>query len=301
MGLFSLFKSAANKWWCSIKNLFSSANNFDDLLLELRTILLSGDVGVDTTDKLILKLKEFISNNKNATNDEVYNYLVSSVKNIVSNKFERREFLSNKLNVVIIFGVNGVGKTTTVAKVANILKKKKMNVLVGAADTFRAAADKQLQSWCDKIGVEAIGGNVKDNPSTVAYNTLYHAKLNGFNIVVIDTAGRLHNNQNLMNEFDKMDRVIGKFIDSDCVIERWMVIDGTMGQNVFRQIDEFKNIVDITGFIVTKTDSIAKSGFIIGCIDKYKIPIVYLGTGEGVDDLAEFNGDKFVDTLFSGI
>lgn len=299
MGLFNLLKNITTKWWNSVKKVFSSSDNFDDLLSDLRIILLSGDVGVDTTDKLILKLKEFISSNSSITNEDIYNYLVKVVSDIVSSEFDKTRFLSNNFNIVVIFGVNGVGKTTSVAKIANMFKKNNMNVLVGAADTFRAAAVDQLKLLSDKIGVKLLNGDINDNPSTVVYKTLDYARNNGFNTIVIDTAGRLHNKQNLMNEFNKIDKVITKFIDSNCIVERWMVIDGTMGQNVFRQIDEFSKIVNITGFIVTKTDSIAKSGFIIGLIDKYKVPIVYLGIGEGVDDLCEFDSNKFVDNLFN--
>ena len=299
MGLFNLLKNITTKWWNSVKKVFSSSDNFDDLLSDLRIILLSGDVGVDTTDKLILKLKEFISSNSSITNEDIYNYLVKVVRDIVSSEFDKTRFLSNNFNIVVIFGVNGVGKTTSVAKIANMFKKNNMNVLVGAADTFRAAAVDQLKLLSDKIGVKLLNGDINDNPSTVVYKTLDYARNNGFNTIVIDTAGRLHNKQNLMNEFNKIDKVITKFIDSNCIVERWMVIDGTMGQNVFRQIDEFSKIVNITGFIVTKTDSIAKSGFIIGLIDKYKVPIVYLGIGEGVDDLCEFDSNKFVDNLFN--
>lgn len=299
MGLFNLLKNITTKWWNSVKKVFSSSDNFDDLLSDLRIILLSGDVGVDTTDKLILKLKEFISSNSSITNEDIYNYLVKVVRDIVSSEFDKTRFLSNNFNIVVIFGVNGVGKTTSVVKIANMFKKNNMNVLVGAADTFRAAAVDQLKLLSDKIGVKLLNGDINDNPSTVVYKTLDYARNNGFNTIVIDTAGRLHNKQNLMNEFNKIDKVITKFIDSNCIVERWMVIDGTMGQNVFRQIDEFSKIVNITGFIVTKTDSIAKSGFIIGLIDKYKVPIVYLGIGEGVDDLCEFDSNKFVDNLFN--
>ena len=248
---------------------------------------------------MILKLKEFISSNSSITNEDIYNYLVKVVRDIVSSEFDKTRFLSNNFNIVVIFGVNGVGKTTSVVKIANMFKKNNMNVLVGAADTFRAAAVDQLKLLSDKIGVKLLNGDINDNPSTVVYKTLDYARNNGFNTIVIDTAGRLHNKQNLMNEFNKIDKVITKFIDSNCIVERWMVIDGTMGQNVFRQIDEFSKIVNITGFIVTKTDSIAKSGFIIGLIDKYKVPIVYLGIGEGVDDLCEFDSNKFVDNLFN--
>ena len=292
MGLFNLLKNITTKWWNSVKKVFSSSDNFDDLLSDLRIILLSGDVGVDTTDKLILKLKEFISSNSSITNEDIYNYLVKVVRDIVSSEFDKTRFLSNNFNIVVIFGVNGVGKTTSVAKIANMFKKNNMNVLI-------AAAVDQLKLLSDKIGVKLLNGDINDNPSTVVYKTLDYARNNGFNTIVIDTAGRLHNKQNLMNEFNKIDKVITKFIDSKTIVERWMVIDGTMGQNVFRQIDEFSKIVNITGFIVTKTDSIAKSGFIIGLIDKYKVPIVYLGIGEGVDDLCEFDSNKFVDNLFN--
>ena len=298
MGLFSYIKSAKENIWGTIKSFFISTDNFDELLEKLEDMLYLGDVGVETTDKLISILKNYIKNNSNITNNDVYNKLVEEINNIVNIKTEDKNFDKNDLTVIITIGINGVGKTTSIAKIANKYKKDKYNIVIGAGDTFRAAAVDQLEIWCKKINIPMIKCDINSHPSTVVFKTLEYAKENNCNIAIIDTAGRLHNKQNLMLELEKMNKSISKFIDNPKNIECWLVLDGSMGQNVFKQVKEFTKIAKITGFIITKADSIAKVGFIIGLIDIYKIPIKFVGVGEKIDDLKKFDSKAFTDELF---
>lgn len=296
MGFFSFLKSTTSSWWSSVKSIFSSSDNFDDILDSLEEMLILGDVGVETTDELLNKIKVFIKNERDCTPEKIYDKLVECITEIVSIDCEDFDCSKNNLNVIVVLGVNGVGKTTSIAKIANLFKKK-YKVLIGGGDTFRAAAGSQLRVLCDKINVDLVCGNDGESPSTVAYKTLDSAVTNGYNLVILDTAGRLHNKQNLMNELNKMNRSISNFITNEKAIERWLVIDGTMGQNIFRQIEEFNKVTKITGFIVTKADSISKFGFIIGIINKYKVPIRYVGIGEKIDDLTNFNSKAFIEDL----
>lgn len=295
MGLFSSFKSATSSWWASVKSIFKSAEDFDDIFDSLEEMLILGDVGVETTDYLLSKIKLYTKDENNCTVEKIYNKLIELISEIISIDSEEKDYSKSQLSVIVLLGVNGVGKTTSIAKIANLFKKK-YNVLVGGGDTFRAAASNQLRILCDKINVEVICGEDKESPSTVAYKTLDYAKMNDYNLVILDTAGRLHNKQNLMNELGKMNRTICKFVNCDN-IENWLVVDGTMGQNIFKQIDEFGKLVKITGFIITKADSISKIGFVIGMINKYKVPIKYVGVGEKLDDLIKFDPKSFVECL----
>lgn len=296
MGLFSFLKNTTSNWWSNIKNLFKSTSDFDEILDSLEEMLMLGDVGAETTDELLSNLKTFIKNEKECTADKIYQRLIELIDNIVSISQPKCDYPKNSLNVIEILGINGVGKTTSIAKIANIFKKE-YNVLVGGADTFRAAAGSQLEILCNLVGVKLVCGNDKESPSTVAYRTLDFAKANDYNLIIFDTAGRLHNKLNLMRELEKMDKSVDKFITDEGVVEKWLVVDGTMGQNVFTQIEEFNKIANLTGFIVTKTDSISKFGFIIGVINKFKIPVKYVGTGEGINDIMIFDPKLFVKDL----
>lgn len=298
MGLFSFFKKSGDNIWSTIKSFFISTSNFDELLTKLEEMLYLGDVGVETTEKLIKNLNEFIKKNPKSNNIDVYNKLVGEIDKIVNIKTNENKFDKNNLNVIIVIGINGVGKTTSIAKIANKYKKEKYNIVIGAGDTFRAAAVDQLEVWCNRIKVPLIKGDLNSHPSTVVFKTLDFAKNNNCNIAIIDTAGRLHNKQNLMLELEKMNKSINKFIDKTNNVETWLILDGSMGQNIFRQIEEFNKITKITGLIITKTDSIAKNGFIIGILDQYKIPIKFVGTGEKLEDLKPFDSKNFTTELF---
>lgn len=294
MGLFSFFKSINP--FRHIIDLFRSSTDFDELLEKLEEALLSGDVGFETTDKLISILRDFIKSEKDCTSDKIYKKLVDSIYDIVKIKSEKKEYSADELSAIIVLGVNGVGKTTSIAKIGNLLKNAGNKVIIGAGDTFRAAATSQLQILANRINLDVIAGEEKDSTSTVIYKTLNFAKENNYNIALLDTAGRLHNKQNLMNELGKIDRFINKFTSSDNV-ERLLVLDATMGQNVFRQLEEFNNILKVTGLIITKADSISKFGFIIGLIDRYNIPIKYVGVGEKITDLQQFDPKEFIEEL----
>ena len=298
MGLFNFFKKSSDNIWSTIKSFFFSTNNYDELVTKLEEMLYLGDVGVETTEKLINSINDFIKKNPKSTNKEIYNNLVEEIDKIVNLNVDNTKFDKNKLTAIIVIGINGVGKTTSIAKIANRYKKEKYNIVVGAGDTFRAAAVDQLEIWCNRIKVPIIKCDINSHPSTVVFKTLDFAKNNNCNIAIIDTAGRLHNKQNLMLELEKMNKSISKFIDDPNNIECWLILDGSMGQNVFRQIEEFTKIAKITGLIITKTDSIAKNGFIIGVLDKYKIPIKFVGTGEKIDDLKPFDSKNFTTELF---
>jgi len=298
MGLFNLFKNSSESIWSAIKSFFISTVDFDELLTKLEEMLYLGDVGVETTEKLIKTLNDFIKHNPNSSNKDVYNKLVEEIDRIVNINKNETKFDKNSLNVIIVTGVNGVGKTTTIAKLANKFKKEKYNIVVGAGDTFRAAAVDQLEVWCNMVKVPIVKGEINCHPSTVVFKTLDYAKNNNCNIAIIDTAGRLHNKQNLMLELEKINRSINKFVDNPNNVENWLVLDGSMGQNIFRQIEEFSKTNKITGLIITKTDSISKNGFIIGVLDQYKIPIKFIGTGERLDDIKPFDSKNFTTELF---
>ena len=298
MGLLSFFKNSSNNIWSTIKSFFISTSNFDELLTKLEEMLYLGDVGVETTEKLIKNLNDYIKKNPNSNNKDVYNKLVEEINTIVNINVNETKFDKNSLSVIIVIGINGVGKTTSIAKIANKYKKEKYNVVIGAGDTFRAAAVDQLEVWCNKIKVPMIKTDLNSHPSTVIFKTLDFAKNNNCNIAIIDTAGRLHNKENLMLELEKMNKSIYRFIHDHNNIETWLILDGSMGQNTFRQIEEFNKITKITGLIITKTDSISKNGFIIGILDKYKIPIKFVGTGEKLEDLKPFDYKNFTTELF---
>jgi len=298
MGLFNFLKSSKDNIWSKIKSFFISTSNFDELLTKLEELLYLGDVGVETTEKLIKNLNEFIKKNPNSNNIGVYNKLIEEIDKIVNIKTNENNINKNTLNIIIVIGINGVGKTTSIAKIANKYKKEKYNIVVGAGDTFRAAAVDQLEIWCNKIKVPLIKCDINSHPSTVVFKTLDFAKNNNCNMAIIDTAGRLHNKQNLMLELEKINKSINKFTDNTNNVETWLILDGSMGQNIFRQIEEFNKIANITGLIITKTDSIAKNGFIIGILDQYKIPIKFVGTGEKLEDLKLFDSKIFTKELF---
>ena len=200
------------------------------------------------------------------------------------------------LKTIIVCGVNGTGKTTTIGKLCKLFKEKNKKIVVGAADTFRAAAIDQLKIWCDKNGTDMIQSEVGSDPASVAFKTLEYAKNNSKDLCIIDTAGRLHNKKNLMEEFAKIVRVLKK-IDPEAPQETWIVLDATTGQNAITQIEEFKKITDITGIIMTKLDGTAKGGVLVAIADQFKIPIVAIGVGEKEDDLNQFNADEYARAL----
>lgn len=271
----------------------------DKTLDEIEEILITSDIGFDTTAKIITQARIRLHNEKNriATTiiDTVKKELISvlEVENI-SNKFEIEKY---KPFVILVVGVNGVGKTTTIGKLAHNFQSAGLKVLIGAADTFRAAAGEQLGIWAKRARVELIQKKHGSDPSSVAYDTVVEAKKNNFDIVLIDTAGRLHNKSHLMEELKKIKNVMAKILPY-APNETLLVLDATTGQNAILQADEFSKVTEISGLVVTKLDGTAKGGVVFQIINKQKIPIRYIGVGEKIDDLQNFQPKLFVDAIF---
>lgn len=274
----------------------------DDVLDNLEEILVSSDVGVNTTLKIITRIEKRVSDNKFLGTDELNQILREEISGLLSesNSGETSEFvipINTKPYVLMVVGVNGVGKTTTIGKLAYQFKKQGFKVVLGAADTFRAAAIDQLQVWADRVGVPLVKQNMGSDPASVAFDTLQSAVAQNADIVIIDTAGRLHNKVNLMNELTKVKRVMQKVV-GDAPHDVLLVIDGSTGQNAFEQAKQFTAATEVTSLAVTKLDGTAKGGVVIGISDQFQIPVKYIGVGEGIEDLQVFNKYEFVDSFF---
>ena len=274
----------------------------DDILDELEGVLVSSDVGVDTTLKIIERIEKRVAQEKYLGTSELNRILREEIAALLSQtqRGEEVDFSvpsNKKPYVIMVVGVNGAGKTTTIGKLAYQFKKKGLKVVLGAADTFRAAAIDQLQVWADRTGVPMIKQQLGSDPASVAYDTLTSAVKQGADVVIIDTAGRLHNKINLMNELSKIKRVMQKVIP-DAPHEVLLVLDGSTGQNAFEQAKEFTKATEVTALAVTKLDGTAKGGVVIGISDQFQIPVKYIGVGEGIDDLQIFNKYEFVDSFF---
>ena len=274
----------------------------DEVLDNLEEILVSSDVGVNTTLKIITRIEKRVSEDKFLGTDELNQILREEIAGLLSeiNSGEATEFLipiNTKPYVLMVVGVNGVGKTTTIGKLAYQFKKAGYKVVLGAADTFRAAAIDQLQIWADRVGVPIVRQNMGSDPASVAFDTLQSAVAQDADIVIIDTAGRLHNKINLMNELTKVKRVMQKVV-GDAPHDVMLVIDGSTGQNAFEQAKQFTAATEVTSLAVTKLDGTAKGGVVIGISDQFQIPVKYTGVGEGIEDLQVFNKYEFVDSFF---
>ena len=274
----------------------------DEVLDNLEEILVSSDVGVNTTLKIITRIEKRVSEDKFLGTDELNQILREEIAGLLSetNSGEATEFvipINTKPYVLMVVGVNGVGKTTTIGKLAYQFKKSGYKVVLGAADTFRAAAIDQLQIWADRVGVPIVKQNMGSDPASVAFDTLQSAVAQNADIVIIDTAGRLHNKINLMNELTKVKRVMQKVV-GDAPHDVLLVIDGSTGQNAFEQAKQFTAATEVTSLVVTKLDGTAKGGVVIGISDQFQIPVKYIGVGEGIEDLQVFNKYEFVDSFF---
>ena len=274
----------------------------DEVLDNLEEILVSSDVGVNTTLKIITRIEKRVSEDKFLGTDELNQILREEIAGLLSeiDSGEATEFvipINVKPYVLMVVGVNGVGKTTTIGKLAYQFKKAGYKVVLGAADTFRAAAIDQLQIWADRVGVPIVRQNMGSDPASVAFDTLQSAVAQDADIVIIDTAGRLHNKINLMNELTKVKRVMQKVV-GDAPHDVLLVIDGSTGQNAFEQAKQFTAATEVTSLAVTKLDGTAKGGVVIGISDQFKIPVKYIGVGEGIEDLQVFNKYEFVDSFF---
>ena len=275
----------------------------DSVLDDLEEILVTSDVGVNTTLKVIERIEERVARDKYLGTSELNQILREEIAGLLSeaNIGEATEFTipeGKKPHVIMVVGVNGVGKTTTIGKLAYQFKKQGLSVVLGAADTFRAAAIDQLQVWADRVDVPIIKQVMGSDPASVAFDTLQSAVSNNADVVIIDTAGRLHNKVNLMNELTKVKRVMQKVVD-DAPHDVLLVLDGSTGQNAFEQAKQFTAATEVSSLAVTKLDGTAKGGVVIGISDQFQIPVKYIGVGEGIEDLQVFNKYEFVDSFFN--
>jgi fused signal recognition particle receptor len=276
----------------------------DNLLLEIEEILITSDIGVVTSEKIIEALKERVKKEGHENADDVFELLKEEMYSLLikspsaENDANYQIDENNKPHIILVVGVNGVGKTTTIGKLAYNYRNAGLEVIIGAADTFRAAANEQLDIWAERAGVDIVSQKQGADPAAVAFDTVNAAKSRGKDVVIIDTAGRLHNKVNLMSELEKISRVITKLKDSG-PDDIFLVLDATTGQNAIQQAKEFMRVTKITGIVLTKLDGTAKGGVVIPIASELKIPVRYIGVGEKIDDLQVFVPELFVDALFS--
>ncbi len=272
----------------------------DDMTIDrIEEILLGSDIGFDTSEKIIESLKRNLKSEKDRSGEKIIEIVKQELTNVLSvSKSNGKDQSPAKPYVILIVGVNGVGKTTTIGKLANNYKRIGKKVIVGAADTFRAAANEQLEIWAKRADVDIIQSTKGADPSAVVFETIKKAINNDYDIVLIDTAGRLHNKSHLMSELDKIRRVIKKLLP-DAPHETLLILDGNTGQNALVQAEEFSKVTDLTGLVITKLDGTAKGGVVFQIVAKQKVPIKFIGVGEGIDDLQEFNSNAFVDAIFN--
>ena len=273
----------------------------EEVLDDLEEILVTSDVGVSTTLKIIGRIEERVARDKYVNTSELNNILREEVQNLLSennsNDFRHFEYGDHKPYVIMVVGVNGVGKTTTIGKLAHKLKLAGNKVVLGAADTFRAAAVEQLRLWGERVNVRVVAQPMGSDPASVAFDTLQSAVANGEDVAIIDTAGRLHNKVALMNELTKIKQVMQKVVPG-APHEILLVLDASTGQNAIEQCRQFTQATNVNALALTKLDGTAKGGVVIGISDEFKIPVKYIGVGEGIDHLQLFNKQEFVDSLF---
>ena len=301
MGIFEKFKigfkKSASTFTSGLRDIIVKKEIDDKTLDQVEEYLIESDVGVDSA----FEIKKIISSEKidpkketiNEVNLILKNYIIKLMRPLENNNFFNK---NDKLKIILISGVNGVGKTTTIGKIGKILKSNENKILFSACDTFRAAAIEQLEKWANKIDVEIIKSSQGSDPASVAYKAIDIAKKNNFNYVLIDTAGRLQNKKNLMDEYKKIANVAKK-IDEKAPHEVILILDATTGQNVLNQVEEFNKIIPVTGLVMTKLDGTAKGGILIAVAKKYKLPIIALGLGEKEDDLQIFDAEKFANAF----
>lgn len=277
-------------------------STIDDTVLDnLEEVLITSDVGVDTTLKIIDRITERVAQDKYMGTDELQRLLQEEIVALLAENPQKVDYKldgNGEPFVIMVVGINGVGKTTTIGKIAHQLKQDGKKVVIGAADTFRAAAIEQLEAWAVRADVPIVKQKTGADPASVAFDTLSKAKNEQADVVIIDTAGRLHNNINLMNELSKIKRVMQKVIPS-APHEILLVLDGSTGQNAFEQAKQFTKATEVNALAITKLDGTAKGGVVIGVSDQFQIPVKYIGIGEGIEDLQIFNREEFVDSLFS--
>lgn len=300
-GFFSRLKEGLTKTRDNIVNgidsVFNGFSSIDeDFYEELEEILIMGDIGVNATEKILERLREQVKENHIKEPVKCKEFLIQSIKDQMKVGETAYEF-ENKQSIILIIGVNGVGKTTSVGKLAGILKKQGKKVLIAAADTYRAAAGEQLAEWANRAGVDMITGAEGADPASVVYDAVNAAKARHVDVLLCDTAGRLHNKKNLMEELKKINRIIDKEFP-DAHRENLVVLDGTTGQNALNQAREFGETADLTGIILTKMDGTAKGGIAVAIQSELNIPVKYIGVGETIKDLQKFDSEQFVNALF---
>ena len=300
-GFFSRLKAGLNKTRdnivAGIDAVFYGASEIDDdFYEELEEILIMGDIGVNATNDIMERMKEEVKKRHLRQPSECKQLLVESIKEQMEVGETAYDF-EKKQSIIVIIGVNGVGKTTSVGKLAGILKGQGKKVLIAAADTFRAAAGEQLAEWAHRAGVDMIGGTDGADPASVIYDAVNAAKARKVDVLICDTAGRLHNKKNLMEELKKMNRIIDREFP-DAHRENLIVLDGTTGQNAMAQAREFGEAANLTGIILTKMDGTAKGGIAVAIQSELNVPVKYIGVGEKIDDLQKFNAEDFVNALF---
>lgn len=301
MGLFTNLKNGLSKTRDNIvsgfNNIFNSFSSIDDDFYdELEETMIMGDIGVSATESIIDDLKEKVRENRIKEPAECKQLLIDSIKekmNLGDNAYD----FENKKSIAMLIGVNGVGKTTSAGKLAGLLKSKGKKVVLSAADTFRAAAIEQLTEWANRTGTDIISQSEGSDPAAVIYDSIAAAKARNADVLICDTAGRLHNKKNLMEELRKIDRIIEREY-SDAYRENLIVLDATTGQNALSQLKEFNDVTDITGIILTKMDGTAKGGIAVAIQAEMGIPVKYIGVGEHIEDLMKFDSDTFVNALF---
>ena len=280
-----------------IDNVFSGFSKIDDdFYEELEETLIMGDLGVNTTEEIIENLKEKVKENHIKDPTDCKELLINTIKEQMDLGENAYEF-ENRKSIVLVIGVNGVGKTTSIGKLAAQLKAQGKKVVLAAADTFRAAAIEQLTEWADRSGVDIISQSEGSDPAAVIYDAISAGSARNADVIICDTAGRLHNKKNLMEELKKINRIIDKEMP-EAYRENLIVLDGTTGQNALSQLKEFKEAADVTGIILTKMDGTAKGGIAVAIQAEYGIPVKYIGVGEHIDDLQKFNSQDFVNALF---
>ncbi|MBE6654640.1 MAG: signal recognition particle-docking protein FtsY [Ruminococcaceae bacterium] len=301
MGFFEKLKQGLAKtkdaFVGKINNLFRSFSRVDeDMMEELEEILITADIGVEVTENILDTLRDRIKDEHITDPEETRKVLFEILKDMIG---EGEPIAEEKgaMTVILVIGVNGVGKTTSIAKIANVMKKKRKKVVLAAADTFRAAAIDQLEVWADRVGVDIIRQAEGSDPAAVVFDACAAAKKRDADVLIIDTAGRLHNKKNLMAELAKINRVIERELP-EAVRETLLVLDATTGQNALIQAKEFKNAAEITGLVLTKLDGTAKGGIVLAIKHELGIPVKFIGVGEKMDDLEEFSAEDFVSALF---
>ena len=300
MGFFDKLKNGLGKTKASINekinNVFSTFRKVDEELLEeLEEALIMSDVGIETSTKIIDNLRIRAKREKIETEEDLKAALRDEMKKMIEVADERLN-LEKKPAVILVVGVNGVGKTTSIGKIANRLKKDGNKVVIAAADTFRAAATEQIEIWADRVGCELVKKDEGSDPASVVYDAIKRVKEENADVLICDTAGRLHNKKNLMDELKKIQKVIDKELP-DSSKEVLLVIDGTTGQNAISQVKAFKEVTHITGLVLTKLDGTAKGGVVVGIISENQIPVKFIGVGEQIDDMEVFNSDDFLKAI----